>query len=290
MALKRSTVFDFANVAFLAILGFVVAYPFLYTVSISISNPRAVALGEVLLLPKGLDVTGYRQVIQSPRIWMSYKNTVLYSAVGTVVRVLLLMITSYPLSRAKFPGRTFFTFLIGFTMLFGGGLVPTFLVVRGLGLIDTIWAIVIPGALSAYNIIIVRTFFQTTIHPSLEESAMLDGANDLHILIRVVLPLSAPIVAVMSLFTAVGIWNDYFTPMLYLKSDWKYPLTMILRDIVIMAQGREFLGLQELQFQRIPPQSVQAATLIISMIPIMLVYPFIQKYFVKGIMIGAIKG
>ncbi len=290
MAVKRATSFDYLNVLLLAILGFLVAYPFLYTVSISISNPKSVALGQVLLLPKGLDITGYRQVVRSPRIWLSYRNTVLYTVVGTVIRVFLLLLTSYPLSRAKFPAKSFFTFLIGFTMLFGGGLVPTFLVVRGFGLIDTIWAIVIPGALSAYNIIIVRTFFQTTIHPSLEESAMLDGANDLQILLRVVLPLSAPIVAVMSLFTAVGIWNDYFTPMLYLKSDSKYPLTIILRDIVIMAQGREFLGLQELQHQRIPPQSVQSATLIISMIPIMMVYPFIQRYFVKGIMIGAIKG
>jgi putative aldouronate transport system permease protein len=181
-------------------------------------------------------------------------------------------------------------FLIGFTMLFNGGMVPTFLVVRGVGLLDTIWAMIIPGALGAYNVIIVRTFFQSTIHPSLEESAALDGANDVQVLFRIVVPLSTPIIAVMSLFIVVGIWNNYLQALLYLIDENLYPLTIILRDIVVQAEGEEFMGLQELYRVPVPTQSVQSATLIVSIIPVLAAYPFIQKYFVKGIMIGAIKG
>jgi putative aldouronate transport system permease protein len=286
----ESKTFDYFNIILLGVITFIVIYPFLYTLSVSISHPEAVAKGEVTLLPVGLNFSAYKKVLLSPRIWQGYWNSTVYTSIGTLVRLLLLLFTSYPLSQPKFLGRNFFTFLITFTMLFSGGLVPYFLVVRALGLLNTLWAMVIPGALSAWNIIVVRTFFQSTIHPSLIESAQIDGANDFQILFRIVFPLSTPIIAVMSLFIAVGIWNDYFTPLIFITDDTKFPLTIILRDIVVMAQGREFLGLRELGAIPIPAQSVQAATLIISMIPVLIAYPFIQKYFIKGIMIGAIKG
>jgi len=287
---KRLSAFDAANVVFLALLGVLVAYPFIYTVSISVSDAAVVARGGVSFFPRGININAYKQVLSSHRIWLAYRNTVIYAALGVVIRVFLLVLTAYPLSRVRFPGRNFFMFLIGFTMLFNGGMVPTFLVVRGVGLLDTIWAMIIPGALGAYNVIIVRTFFQSTIHPSLEESAALDGANDLQVLFRIVVPLSTPIIAVMSLFIVVGIWNNYLQALLYLIDENLYPLTIILRDIVVQAEGEEFMGLQELYRVPVPTQSVQSATLIVSILPVLAAYPFIQKYFVKGIMIGAIKG
>jgi len=286
----ESKTFDYFNIILLGIITFIVVYPFIYTVSISISNLDAVVKGEVTLLPVGINFSAYKSVLSSPRIWQAYWNSTVYTSIGTLVRLFLLLLTSYPLCRPNFPGRNFFTFLITFTMLFSGGLVPYFLVVRALGLLNTLWAMVIPGALSAWNIIVVRTFFQSTIHPSLIESAQIDGANDIQILFRIVFPLSTPIIAVMSLFIAVGIWNDYFTPLIFITDDTKFPLTIILRDIVVMASGREFVSLRAFGAIPIPVQSVQAATLIISIIPVLIAYPFIQKYFVKGIMIGAIKG
>ena len=285
----ESGIFDYFNVILLGLITFIVIYPFIYTISVSISHPGAVAKGEVTLLPVGIDFSAYKQVLSSPRLWRAYLNSAIYTSVGTLFRLLLLLFTSYPLSQQKFLGRNFFTFLITFTMLFSGGLVPYFLVVRALGLLNTLWAMVIPGALSAWNIIVVRTFFQSTIHPSLIESAQIDGANDFQILLRIVFPLSTPIIAVMSLFIAVGIWNDYFTPLIFITDDTKFPLTIILRDIVVMARVSEFLG-REFGAIPIPPQGLQAATLIISMIPVLIAYPFIQRYFIKGIMIGAIKG
>ena len=285
----RYSAFDVFLIIFLAILGSIIAYPFIYTISISISDPSEVVRQKVLLFPHGFDLKAYEQVLRSPRIWIAYKNTVLYTIVGTVFRVILLVMTAYPLSRKKFTGRNIFMFIIAFTMLFSGGLIPTFLVVRGLGLVNTIWAMVLPGALTAYYVIITRTFFQNTIPASVEESAMLDGANDMQILWRIVVPVSTPIIVVMGLFIAVGIWNNFFQPLLYLNDKKLMPLTILLRDIVVRATGDEFTRRPGMAILDIPTQSIQAATLIISMITIMAVYPFIQKYFVKGIMIGAIK-
>lgn len=284
----ESKVFDYFNVIFLGLLTFIVLYPFIYTLSVSLSSTEAVARGEIKLLPIGFNFLAYERVLTSPRIWSAYLNSVIYASLGTIIRLFLLILTSYPLSQPKFIARKFFTFFVTFTMLFSGGLVPYFLVVRALKLLNTIWAMIIPGAISAWNVIVTRTFFQSTIHPSLIESAQLDGANDLHILYRIVLPLSKPIIAVMALFIAVGIWNDYFTPLIFLTDDTKFPLTIILRDIIMMASGREFTG-PEIGAIPIPTQSIQAATLIVSIIPILAIYPLVQKYFIKGIMIGAIK-
>lgn len=285
----ESKLFDYFNVIFLGIITFIVLYPFLYTLSISLSSPEAVYRGEVILLPVNFNLMAYEKVLSSNRIWRAYLNSAIYTTIGVLIRLSLLLLTSYPLSLSRFPGRRIFTFIVTFTMLFSGGLVPYFLVVKTLGLLNTIWAMVIPGALNAWNILVTRTFFQTSIHPSLIESAQIDGANDIQILLRIVLPLSTPIIAVMTLFIAVGIWNDYFTPLLFLTDDTKFPLTIILRDIVIMASGIEFTG-AAIGAISIPTQSIQAATLVVSMIPILVLYPFVQRYFVKGIMIGAIKG
>ncbi len=281
---------DYVIMVVLGVLGLVIVYPFVYVISVSISDPDAVLKGQILLFPKGANFTAYRQILRTPSIWVAYKNTIVYAALGTAVRVVLLLLTAYPLSRSKFPGRNGFMIFITFTMLFSGGLIPTYLVVHGIGLVDTIWAMIIPGAIGAYHVIIVRTFFQTTIPESLTESADLDGANDLQILTRIVMPLSTPIIAVMSLFIAVGIWNNFFQAIIYLRRNELYPLTVLLREIVILSSSLAFQSIGRESLIAAPPKSVQSATLIVSVIPILCAYPFVQRYFVRGIMIGAIKG
>ena len=273
---------------FLAIVALSAVLPILYNVSISLSDPKVVMRGEVYLLPVGLTLKSYGVIVRDNVFWISYRNTILYTAVGVIVRAALLMLTAYPLSRRKFLFRTFFSFYIGFTLLFNGGIIPTFVVVNEVGLINTFWAMIIPGAISAFLVIVVRTFFQNTIPPDLEESAALDGAHDFQILMRIVLPISAPIIAVTGLIIGVGIWNNYFQAILYLNSNELYPLTVILQRF------GDFETIEERLLAGdgiiIPALSVRAATLLLSMLPVFAAYPFIQKHFVQGIRIGAIKG
>lgn len=288
MVKVRNTAFDYANIVLLGLLGMVIVYPFVYVVSVSLSSTDAVLGGRVKLFPVGFELKAYDQIFRTPTIWVAYRNTILYTALGTAFRLCLLLLTAYPLSRAKFPGRFFFMVMITFTMLFSGGLIPTYLLVNSLGIVDTIWAMIIPGAIGAYNVIIVRTFFQTTIPESLTESADLDGANDLQTMMRIVMPLSTPIIAVMALFIAVGIWNNYFQALIYIRRSSLKPLTVILREIIFLQSGSFFETFSS--YGSIPPQTVQSGTLVVSMVPILCAYPFIQRFFVKGIMVGAIKG
>ena len=282
--------FDAFNALLLGIIGFAVLYPLVYTISVSLSDPLAVMKGQVRLLPINLSLSAYGAVFQSSKLWKAYLNTVTYTSLGTVIRLVLLVLGAYPLSRQRMPFRSVFLFMIGFTLLFDGGIVPTFLVVKATGLLNTIWAMIIPSAISAFHLIVVRTFFQSTIPQELEDSASIDGANDLQVLFRIVLPLSAPIVAVMAVFVAVEIWNNYFQALIYLSDDTKWPLTVILRAIVVRTEVDSIMDTQQILEDRIPPKSIQAATLIVSVVPIMLLYPLLQRYFVKGIMIGAVKG
>ena len=285
----RYTAFDYLNIVLLALLAMVVVYPLVYVVSLSLSDTDAVLRGKVLLFPVGFQLRSYQLIFKNTIIWRAYRNTLIYTALGVSVRLVLLLLTAYPLSRRKFVGRDMFMIMITFTMLFSGGMIPTYLLVNGLKITDTIWAMVIPGAISAYHIIIVRTFFQSTIPETLTESAELDGANDLQTLTRIVAPLSAPIIAVMALFIGVGIWNNFFQALLYLRRAELLPLTVILREIIILASGELFETFQSVTGY-IPPRSVQSATLVVSIVPMLCAYPFIQRYFVKGIMVGAIKG
>jgi putative aldouronate transport system permease protein len=285
----KNNAFDYFNIVILAGLAMVVVYPLVYVVSLSVSNTDAVLRGKVLLFPIGVQFRSYQQIFKNPVIWTAYRNTLMYTGLGVIVRLIVLLITAYPLSRKKFIGRNTFMMMITFTMLFSGGMIPTYLLVNALGITDTIWAMILPGAISAYHIIIVRTFFQSTIPESLTESAELDGANDLQTLTRIVAPLSTPIIAVMALFIGVGIWNNFFQALLYLRRAELLPLTVILREIIILAAGEVFETFQA-ETGYIPPRSVQSATLVVSIVPMLCAYPFIQRYFVKGIMIGAIKG
>ncbi len=263
-------------------------YPFLFILSASISETGALGRGEVWLLPIGLNLEAYKLVMNDPKIWSGYYNTIWFVGIGTTINILMTTLTAYPLSRKKFGARNVLMMFIAFTMFFSGGLVPSYLLVKTLGMINTRWAIVIPAAISTYNLIIMRTFFES-IPESIHESATIDGCPEFKILLRIFLPLSLPVMAVMVLFYAVAHWNSYFSAMIYLNDEDKYPLQLWLRKILIQYEQNDILH-DITEGRDVVGQSVRYATIIVSTVPILLVYPFLQKYFVKGVMIGAIKG
>ena len=286
--------FNVFNYLFLLLLGLATLYPFLYVFSISISKMHAVANKEVWLWPVGLEFTSYEMVFKSGLIMRSYLNTIYYSTTGVLVSLLMLVITAYPLSIKTFYGRNFVTVLFAITMFFGGGLVPTYLVVRAVGMINTVWALIIPPAIGVFYLIIVRTNFQQ-IPESLRESAHIDGANHFRILFSIVLPLSVPILATMFLFIIVSRWNSFFAPLIYMSDMKKQPLQVVLRDILVRSNFTSMAEMQDVSWtaQFFKPgmqQALRAATIIVSTGPILMVYPFIQRYFVKGVLIGSIKG
>ena len=268
----------------------IMLYPFILIISLSISDPEAVLRGEVTFLPKGFSARAYEKMITTPNFVKSYGNTILYAAVGTVITLALTALTAFPLSVTKFRSKKFLNVYYMITMFFYGGMIPTFLVVRGLGIIDTLWAMVLPGALTAYNIMIFRSFFQV-IPESLHESAYIDGANDWRVLFSIILPLSKPVIATIALFTIVRHWNSFFNALLYLNTPSKYPLQMILRNILTGAEAlNKDSGAFETLAQSSVTESLKDASIIITTLPVICIYPFIQRYFVKGVMIGSVKG
>lgn len=219
-------------------------------------------------------------------------NTLLYTTTGTALNVLMTIAAAYPLSRADFNGRGIFTAIIVFTMFFSGGMIPNYLLVKELGMLDTIWAIIIPSAVSVWNIIIMRTFFQSSIPKEMQEAAFIDGASNMRVLWRIVLPLSGPILAVMVLFYAVGHWNSYFSALIYLSDRTNYPMQLFLREILVQGQMQEMVDISDDSLARslMDAEAIKYAAVIVTNLPMLLLYPFLQKYFVKGVMIGAIKG
>ncbi len=264
-------------------------YPFLHVAAVSISDQMAVANNSVTFYPKGISTDAYKAVFQNEYLFISYRNTIVYTVVGTTINLILTAMVAYPLSKKQFFGRDVFTKIIAFTMFFSGGLIPNYLVIKSLKLVDTMWAVILPGAISTWNMIIMRTYFQG-IPDSLEESAVLDGCNDFGVLFKIILPLSMPIVATLGLFYAVGHWNNYFGPLIYLNTKNKWPLQIILQQIVIAGQTAFASGNPELEAELVISDSIKYATIMVAVLPIICVYPFIQKYFVKGVMIGSIKG
>lgn len=281
---RGDRVFSAINGVMLSAITFITLFPIIWVVSSSISDPYAQLAGQVTLLPVGLDFSAYRIVLSHPELLSSYLNTVRYTLTSILVSTGLSALCAYPLSRKHFYGRKFFTTVLMITMFFSGGLVPTFLQVRRLGLIDTIWGIVLPGALSVYNTIVMRTFFATNIPDELEESASLDGANDFQFFVLIVLPLSKAILVVMVLFYGVSMWNNWFNAFLYTSSRRMYPLQNVLREIVL--QGSSTIGGDE----DIIRGGVKYATMVVATLPIMCLYPLLQKHFTKGVMIGSLKG
>jgi putative aldouronate transport system permease protein len=261
--------------------------------SVSFSSASAFERGLVTFYPREFTLQAYKLILKAGTVPKSYMNTIIYTVVGTGINLLMTAMMAYPLSRSRLPFRKFYNQVIIITMFFGGGLIPQFLLIQSLHMHNTIWALVLPGAISAWNLIIMRTFFQS-IPVELEESAYLDGANDFVIFIRIILPLSKAAIATIGLFYMVTHWNSWFSALLYLKDSEKYPLQLILRDIIMQGQMAQELAAQGdlslLEKQTINIESIKYATLFASILPMMLVYPFIQKYFVKGVMVGSIKG
>ena len=262
-------------------------YPFIYVLACSFSSDPAILGGKVTFLPVGFQTRTYKLVFDYPNIGLSYVNTILYTVVGTAVNLVLTILGAYPLSRKDLPGRKPITFFFTFTMLFGGGLIPTYLVIKSLHLLDSFWVMILPTAVSTWNLIMMKTFFQAT-PVSLLEAARIDGSSELGTLLRIVLPLSIPSIMTIGLFYAVGHWNDYFQAMIYLNTPEKYPLQILLRDIVLQnSMDKQFASMQ--MGQRQGSEGVKYATIMFATVPILCVYPFIQKYFVKGVMLGSIK-
>lgn len=284
-------VFHSANYLFMTVLVLVTVYPFIYVLATSLSDPIKVMAGEVWLLPIGFNLDAYDIVLRSKTVWNAYGNTIFYVIAGTSLNVVLTMLGAYPLSRRSLYGRGLFSFIIVFTMFFGAGMIPNFLLVKELGMLNTRWALIIPGAISAWLLIMTRTYLQANIPDELVEAAQIDGANDLTILWRLVVPLSLPILAVIALFYGVGHWNEYVAALIYLRDVSLQPLQVILRQILLAQMGLDLASQVDDTFKEaLMAQTLRPATTIVATIPILLFYPFLQRYFVKGMMVGSLKG
>lgn len=277
---------------FLIICLIVVAYPLIYIVSSSFSSSSAVISGKVWLLPVEPTLRGYQAVFQNPQILKGYGNSLFYLVVGTLISVSLTITAAYPLSRKNFYGRNVITALFVFTMLFSGGLIPYYLTVKGLGMLDTRWAMIIPGAISVWQVILARTFFQTSIPSELTEAAHLDGCSDFKFLTRIVIPLSKPIIAVLVLMYAIGYWNSYFEALIFLKTANLYPLQLILRNILILnsIDPTMIKDVRELAERQGLKELLKYSLIVVASAPVLILYPFVQKHFVKGLLIGSLKG
>lgn len=286
---------DHATMVFVYVFTFGMALcvlvPLVFVIAASFSSPEALLSAKVFLWPVDFTLRGYKMVVQHEMLPIGFKNTIIYAVLGTVINVFMTVIAAYPLSRKDLKIRNAVMMLFAFTMLFNGGMIPTYLVVRNLGLIDTIWAMVLPNALAVWNLIITRTYFQTTIPDEMLESANIDGCDDFRFLTRMVIPLSVPIIAVNILLYAVGHWNSYFNAMMYLNDNKLYPLQLVLRDILIQddTSGVSMDVTKQLEKQQ-TRYLLQYSTMVVGTVPVMLLYPLIQRYFVTGIMVGAIKG
>lgn len=257
----------------------------------SFSDPSAVASGKVWLWPQGFTLDGYRELLRHDEIWIGYWNTILYTIVGTLIGVAVNVLAAYALSRKDLVGRRFISLMFIFTMFFNGGLVPTFLTIKDFHLYNTFWVMVLPFSVSVYNIIVARTFFENSIPSDLNDAAKIDGCGNLRYFFSIVMPLSKAVLAVIGLWTAVGMWNSYFNALVYLKDADRYPLQLVLRNILITNNLQMTFGSGEaMQIALRLSNLMRYSVIIVSTLPIMCLYPFAQKYFNKGVMIGAVKG
>jgi putative aldouronate transport system permease protein len=284
-------VFDAVNTILQIALFLIMAYPVYYIVIASFSEPNMVLTGKVFLLPRGFQLDGYKRVFESREVVRGYLNTIFYTLLGTFINLAVTLPAAYTLSRRDFRGRSFLTLFFSFTMFFGGGMVPTYMVVKGLGILNTYWALLLPTALSVWNMIICRNFFENNIPLELLEVSRMDGCRNIRFFIVIVLPLSKALIAVMTLFYAVGHWNSYFSALLYLTDKAKYPLQLVLRNILISSMPLDsinFISDQTAMYRMI--EMLKYALVVMSSVPVLILYPFVQKHFVQGVMIGSLKG
>ena len=293
MVYKKSIgekIFDFCNYLLMFLLLVITLYPCYYVVVASLSDPvKVAATNGLLFYPQGFSASSYYEVLKSSQIWYGYANTVFYVLVGGSMSVLFTVMAAFALTRKNLPGKNILSFLILFTMYFHGGLIPTYLVVKSIGLLDSRWVMLLINVVATYNLIITMSYFRG-IPDSLEEAAKIDGASDYTVLFKILLPLAKPIIAVIALYYMVAIWNDFMTSLIYLNDRTKFPLQMVLREILIQNNTNSVAASGSGDDAQAYAENLKYAIIVVSTVPILCVYPFIQKYFVKGVMIGAVKG
>ncbi len=287
---RKMGIFDYANILFMVLLLVIVSYPLYYMAIVSVSSGLAVQRGDVVFFPVGFSLDAYKIVFDDPYIWRSYSNTIMYTSLGVLINLTMTILCAYPLSRRFLYGRSIIAFFVIFTMFFDGGIIPRYIVVNGLGLVNTIWAIVLPTAISVFNLILMRTFFEN-IPDELHESALIDGAGELRTLLQIVLPLSLPVIATIFIFYTVAHWNSFFPALIYLNEKSMYPLQIMVRNIVIQGEiATQAIESGSTEGTTVMALNVKYAVVWIAILPVLLVYPFMQKYFVHGAMLGAVKG
>ncbi|CAM3161710.1 carbohydrate ABC transporter permease [Paenibacillus taichungensis] len=277
---------------FLIVVTIVVLFPLIFIISSSFSSPQAVVSGKVWLLPVDFTLEGYKAVFRNPQIICGYLNSLYYTVIGTAVNVALTVMLAYPLARKTFYGRNFIMVILVITMMFEGGLIPLYLVVKNLHILDTRWAMILPGAMAVFQVIVARTFFQTTIPEEIAEAAELDGCSDIRFITSMVIPLSKPILAVLTLMYAVGHWNAYFDALIFLKSPDLFPLQIVLRNILILnsIDPTMVTNVDQMLAQQGLKDLLKYSLIVVASAPVLIIYPFVQKHFVKGVMIGSLKG
>ena len=286
---NKTTAFDVFLVILMILLSCIFLYPLLNMLALSFSEAQTLKSSPVYLWPIGFSLESYKALLNDNRILLYYWNTICYAGVGTVIMLITTSLMAYPLSITSMRGRKLVSVLLTITMFFGGGLIPYYVVIMRLGLINTFWVMVLPGAISAYNVIVFKTFFMS-IPESLKESAFLDGAGHLRVLVSIVLPLSKAVLATFALFSIVGYWNDYLTALLYLRDDDKFPIQLLIRRLLVLMDYKDATTAELLKdYRTISTRTTKAAATIITVVPILCVYPFMQKYFAKGVLVGSIK-
>ncbi len=286
-------IFDSINVVLLGLLALIIIYPLVYVLSASFSDPVSVASGDMILWPVNLTLENYEEVFKNQSIITGYRNSLIILVSGTALNLVMTVLAAFPMSRRDLWGRNVMMKLMTFTMFFSGGLIPTYLqITRTLGLMNSWLALILPGAISVYNMIIMRTYFQTSIPYELQEAADIDGCSPFGVLIRIILPLSGPILAVIGLYYGVGHWNSYFSALLYINREELQPLQLYLRRVLTLNSNQSLLstGSDEAARQAMRAETIKYAVIVVSSVPMLVIYPFVQKFFVKGVMIGAIKG
>lgn len=285
----KTTAFDVFLVILMILLSCAFLYPLLNMLALSVSDAQTLKSSPIYLLPVGFSLESYKALLGDNRILLYYWNTIKYAAVGTFIMLLTTSLMAYPLSITALRGRRLVSVILTITMFFGGGLIPYYITIMRLKLIDTFWVMVLPGAISAYNVIVFKTFFMS-IPESLKESAFLDGAGHMRVLFSIVLPLSKAVLATFALFSIVGYWNDYLTALLYLRDDRKYPIQLLMRRLLVLMDYKDASTAQLLKdFRSISSRTTKAAATIITVVPILCIYPFMQKYFANGVLVGSIK-
>jgi putative aldouronate transport system permease protein len=288
-------VFNAVNYTILVLIMMAVLYPIWVVLISSISDAVEVSLGNVYLLPKGFTLEGYRRILEFQPVWIGYRNTIFYTLAGTAINLFVTFTCAYALSRKDFVGRNVLTAAFTFTMFFSGGLIPTFLVVKQLGMVNKFWALLIPNAAGMWNIILTRTYLSSNIPIELQEAAFMDGCSNTRLFATIVLPLSAPIIAVITLFYGVEHWNSYFSALIYLKDRNLMPLQIFLREILVQNEIVDIMNMSSDEMESLArrqemAQVMKYGLIVVSTVPVLMVYPLVQKYYVKGIMVGSIKG